>query len=105
MNISRCKAFDKWWKRNHHDVKAHTWLAKHAKRVIHNYNAPPEQFDHTNKLLKRFNLSEYKRFNAKSAEFLWRLTHPGNADRKLRLLATATFLQEKMDASGRKMGK
>ena len=72
---------------------------------MHNYNAPPEQFDHTLRVLKRFNLSTYKRFNAKDAEFLWRLTHPGSSLRNMKLLATAAFLQEKMDGAGRKMGK
>ena len=105
MNIDRIQKFDRWWAKNHHAVKAHTWLVKHTKRVMHNYNIAPEQFDHATKLLKRWNLSEFKRLNNKDAQFLWRLTHPSESKRKMRLLATAVFLQEKIEASGRKMGK
>lgn len=105
MNISRIQKFDRWWAKNHHNVRAHTWLTKHTKRVMHNYNIAPEQFDHATKLLKRWNLSEFKRLNNKDAQFLWRLTHPSESKRKMRLLATAVFLQEKIEASGRKMSK
>ena len=105
MNLDRLQKFDRWWAKNHHAVKAHTWLVKHTKRVMHNYNIAPEQFDHATKIIKRYNLSMYKRLNNKDAEFLWRLTHPSPGARHVRLLATAVFLQEKIEASGRKMGK
>jgi len=105
MNTTRLKAFRKWWKKNHHTVVAHHWLVKHSRRVMHNYNAPPEQFDHANKIMKRYNLSKYKRLNYEDAEFLWRLTHPTMNHRRERLLATAVFLQEKVEDSGRKFSK
>ena len=72
---------------------------------MHNYNIPPEQFDHTVKLIKRYNLSEYKRLNAKDAYFLWRLTHPSMNERRERLLATAIFFEEKRVAVDRKLSR
>ena len=105
MNIDRLLKFKQWWKRNHHSVNAHMWLTKHSKRLLFNYNTAPEQFDQAMSILKRFNLSEYKRLNKADAQFLWRLTHPTMNERRERLLATALFLQEKVESSGRKFSK
>lgn len=105
MNRDRLSKFKQWWKKNHHSINAHMWLTKHSKRVIHNYNVAPEQYSQAIKILKRFNLSEYKRLTRIDAEFLWRLTHPTLNARRERLLATAIFLQEKVESSGRKFGK
>lgn len=105
MNRDRLSKFKQWWKKNHHSVNAHVWLTKHSKRCVHNYNVAPEQYDHTIKILKRFNCSEYKRLRCEDAEFLWRLTHPSLSERRERLLSTAVFLQEKVEASGRKFSK
>lgn len=105
MNIQRINNFLRWWKKNHHNEKAHTWLTKHAKRVSHNYNIAPEQFDHTITIIKRYNCSEYRRLNKTDAKFLWRTTHPSINERRERLLSTAIFLQEKVEESGRKFSK
>lgn len=105
MNTVRLKAFRKWWKKNHHTKPSHYWLIKHSKRIMHNYNAPPEQFDHCCAIMKRYNLSEYKRLSYEDAEFLWRMTHPTMNQRRERLLATAVFLEEKRVESGRKFSK
>ena len=57
------------------------------------------------KIMKRFNLSEYKTLSAKDAEFLWRMTHPTINQRRERLLATAMFFEEKRKEIGRKFSK
>ena len=105
MNVERINNFLRWWKKNHHNHKAHHWLTKHSKRVVHNYNVAPEQFDHAITIIKRYNNSEYKRLTRTQAKFLWRLVHPSINERRERLLATAVFLQEKVAASGRKFSK
>jgi hypothetical protein len=105
MNSERNKNFKRWWKNNHHNLKAHHWLIKHSKRIMHNYNAPPEQFDHSCVIMKRYNLSEYKRLNYEDAAFLWRMTHPTMNHRRERLLSTAVFLEEKRKEVGRKFSK
>ena len=105
MNIDRLLKFKQWWKRNHHSVNAHMWLTKHSKRLLFNYNTAPEQFDQAMSILKRFNLSEYKRLNKADAQFLWRLTHPTMNERRERLLATALFLQEKVESNSKKVSK
>ena len=105
MNIDRLLKFNQWWKRNHHSVNAHMWLTKHSKRLLFNYNTAPEQFDQAMSILKRFNLSEYKRLNKADAQFLWRLTHPTMNERRERLLATALFLQEKVESNSKKVSK
>ena len=105
MNRDRLSKFKQWWKKNHHSINAHMWLTKHSKRLLFNYNTAPEQFDQAMSILKRFNLSEYKRLNKADAQFLWRLTHPTMNERRERLLATALFLQEKVESSGRKFSK
>ena len=81
------------------------WLTKHSKRLLFNYNTAPEQFDQAMSILKRFNLSEYKRLNKADAQFLWRLTHPTMNERRERLLATALFLQEKVESNSKKVSK
>jgi len=105
VNIPRKQGFKKWWNKNHHHVNSHMWLTKATARILHNYNTPPEAYSHSKTILKRFNLSAYKRLTKLDAEFLWRLTHPSTADRHLRLLATATFLQEKAELAKRKFSK
>lgn len=105
MNIERNKNFKRWWAKNHHTKPAHYWLIKHSKRIMHNYNIAPEQFDHTVKIMKRFNLSEHKRLNCDDANFLWRMTHPTLNQRRERLLATAMFFEEKRVAVDRKFSK
>jgi hypothetical protein len=94
MNTQRKNKFKKWWGFHHHDIKAHTWLVKHSKRCMHNYNIAPEQFDQAKNVMKRWNLSEYKRLNYEDAYFLWRLIHPTINHRRERLLATAAFFAE-----------
>ena len=72
---------------------------------MHNYNIPPEQFDHTNAVMKRYNLSEYKRLTCADAYFLWRMTHPTINQRRERLLATALFFEEKRQSVDRKLSR
>jgi len=105
MNIERNKSFNKWWNKNHHHVNSHMWLTKTTARIVHNYNTPPEAYSHAKTILKRFNLSQYKRLTKEDAGFLWRLTHPSLSERNMRLLATAAFLQEKADLVKRKFSK
>ena len=105
MNLDRKNRFKKWWKLNHHNVKAHTWLVKHSKRTMHNYNTAPEQYDQCCAVMKRWNLSEYKRLHSNDAEFLWRLTHPSMNQRRERLLATAVFFEEQRKSVNRKFSK
>ena len=105
MNKERNSNFQRWWDKNHHNKSGHHWLVKHSKRTMHNYNIPPEQFDHTNVVMKRYNLSEYKRLNKTDAYFLWRLTHPTMNQRRERLLATALFFEEKRVAVDRKLSR
>ncbi len=105
MNIQRIQNFLRWWKKAHHNPKAHYWLIKQSKRVMHNYNTPPEQYSHAQNICKRYNCSEYKRLTRTEAKFLWRMLHPSMNERRERLLATAVFLQEKVEASGRKFSK
>ena len=105
MNKDRLKHFNKWWKVNHHYTPAHTWLVKHSKRTMHNYNIAPEQFDHCRVVMKRYNLSEHKRLNKADAEFLWRLTHPTMNQRRERLLATAVFFEQQRKSVDRKFSK
>jgi hypothetical protein len=105
MNTERNNNFRRWWKKNHHTKPAHYWLIKHSKRTMHNYNIAPEQFDYTNKIMKRYNLSLYKRLSCEDALFLWRLTHPSMNQRRERLLATAVFFEEKRVAVNRKLSR
>tara|TARA_R110000744_G_scaffold38400_1_gene87924 strand:- start:2549 stop:2872 length:324 start_codon:yes stop_codon:yes gene_type:complete len=105
MNNERLDKFDRWWKKNHHNVSAHYWLTKHTRRVMHNYNSAPEQYDHVIKVLKRYNLGEYKRLNKANAEFLWRFIHPTISQRRERLLSSAVFFKEQAEAMNRKFSK
>jgi len=105
MNTERNNNFNRWWKVNHHTKPAHYWLIKHSKRCMHNYNIAPEQYDQTMKIMKRFNLSEYKRLSCDDARFLWRMTHPTINQRRERLLSTAMFFEEKRKEIGRKFSK
>tara|TARA_B110000459_G_C16257110_1_gene336106 strand:- start:270 stop:602 length:333 start_codon:yes stop_codon:yes gene_type:complete len=105
MNSQRLEKFNKWWKKSHHDTKSHYWLAKHSRRVSHNYHTPPEQYDHLCSIMKRYNLGEYKRFSKKDAEFLWRLIHPTMNHRREKLLSSALFFQEQAEAVKRKFSK
>tara|TARA_R110000824_G_scaffold228554_1_gene416294 strand:+ start:1138 stop:1455 length:318 start_codon:yes stop_codon:yes gene_type:complete len=105
MNMARITKFNKWWKKNHHHVNSHMWLMKNLNRIIHNYNNPPESYAHAKTILKRYNLSKYKRLTKEDALFAWRMLHPSANDRNLRLLATAAFLQTKADDAGRKFSK
>ena len=105
MNHVRLKNFRKWWKINHHHKPGHHWLIKHSQRIMHNYNISPEQFDHTRTVMKRYNLSKYKRLSNEDAEFLWRLTHPTMNQRRERLLATAIFFEEQRKSVDRKFSK
>ena len=105
MNTQRMHNFLRWWKKEHHNLKAHYWLIKQTKRVIHNYNVAPEQYTHAQNIMKRYNCGEYKRLNKTDAKFLWRTTHPSINERRERLLSTAIFLQEKVEESGRKFSK
>lgn len=105
MNRARIAKFEKWWNKTHHHTGSHMWLTKHTKRIIHNYNIAPEQYDHAVSILKRFNLSDYKRLKKEDAEFLWRTIHPSMNERRERLLATALFLQEKVEINNRKFSK
>jgi hypothetical protein len=105
MNIERITKFEKWWKKNHHNISGHVWITKNAKRLCHNYNIAPEQYTHAVNIIKRFNCSAYKRLSKKDAEFMWRLLHPTMNQRRERLLATALFLQEKAESAGRKFSK
>lgn len=97
MNYSRDTEFKKWWKLNHHHQPSHKWLVKHSKRCMHNYHIAPEQYDWCCSVMKRWNLSEYKRLSHADAKFLWRLTHPTMNARRERLLASATFFAENVD--------
>ena len=105
MNALRRTKFKKWWGKAHHDVKAHTWMVKHTKRCIHNYNVAPNQYDHAVKIMKRWNLSEFKRLSNEDAQFLWRLIHPTINERRERLLATAMYFEEQRLLVGRKFSK
>ena len=105
MNTERLNNFRRWWKKNHHKHTAHKWLVKHSKRTMHNYNIAPEQYDHCRVVMKRWNLSEYKRLNSRDAEFLWRLTHPTMNQRRERLLATALFFEQQRVEVDRKFSK
>jgi hypothetical protein len=105
MNTARYSLFRKWWKRNHHHQPGHKWLVKHSKRILHNYNIAPEQFDYCKSLHKRWNLSEYKRLNYTDAYFLWRLTHPSMNARRERLLATSIYFEEQRKLVDRKFSK
>jgi len=105
MNKNRLNNFKRWWSKNHHFKPAHYWLIKHSKRCMHNYNIPPEQFDHVVAVMKRYNLSKYKRLSNLDAQFLWRLTHPTINERRERLLATAIFFEEKSVSVNRKFSK
>jgi len=105
MNAGRKSKFEKWWGQNSHRTTGHTWLTKHARRVLHNYNAPPEQYSHTLTIIKRYNLSVYKRLSKTDAYFLWRLIHPSMSVRATILKSTADFLQTKVDATNRKFSK
>ena len=73
--------------------------------MIHNYNVAPEQYTHAQNIMKRYNCGEYNLLNKTDAKFLWRTTHPSINERRERLLSTAIFLQEKVEASGRKFSK
>ena len=95
---SRQAQFERWWKTNHKRKTAHKWLVKHTKRIMHDYNLPPECWDHCKTVLTRYNLSEYKRLHSADAAFLWRVTHPLQHEKVTRLLATAEFLREQINA-------
>mgnify|MGYP007073193790 CR=1 FL=1 len=91
----RIKQFSKWWKNNKTNRKASRWLTKHAQRCVHDYCMPPDVFDKTKAITKRYNLSEYKRLTRSEAWFLWRITYPLHTERVQRILATGAFLDEK----------
>jgi len=105
MNIERSNNFNRWWAKNHHTKPAHYWLIKHSKRIMHNYNIAPEQFDYTIKIMKRYNLSEHKRLSCDDAYFLWRMTHPTINQRRERLLSTAMYFEEQRKSVDRKFSK
>ena len=105
MNTERLNNFRRWWKKNHHKQTAHKWLVKHSKRTMHNYNIAPEQFDHCRVVMKRWNLSEFKRLNHKDAQFLWRLIHPTMNVRRQRLLSSAAYFQAAAEGINRKFSR
>ena len=92
MKRGRRIQFDNWWRRNHHNSKGHSWLAKHAKRVAYAYNIGPSAFDTITFICKRFFNSDFKRLNSKDAWTLWKLVHPLYRDRLARLTDTAEHL-------------
>jgi hypothetical protein len=86
--------FERWWRKNHTNKRAHHWLTKHTKRVMTDYNIAPEAWDQCKAILKRYNLSEYKRLHSGDALILWRITHPLPDEKYNRLLTTAMFFEE-----------
>ena len=88
------KNFNKWWRKNSHRQTGHHWLTKTANRILHEYAVPPEMFDECKRIIKRYNLSEYKRMNSTDAYTLWRLTHPDMDERIKRLASTAAFFAQ-----------
>ena len=85
------KNFDKWWKKNSHNQRGHHWMTKNAQRILHEYAVPPEMFQECKRIIKRYNLSEYKRMNSTDAYTLWRLIHPDMNERIQRLATTAAY--------------
>jgi len=105
MNLKRKEKFDKWWRQNHHRHSGHYWLTKNSRRILHNYNVPPEQYSHALSIIKRYNLSEYKRLTKADSYFLYKLIHPSMNTRTKLLQSTAEFLQERAEIVNRKFAK
>lgn len=101
---SRQKKFTQWWKKNSHNPRAHHWLTKHSQRVLHSYAVPPDMWDHSKNIIKRYNLSEFKRIKMEDAYTLWRLVHPLMDERIKRLELTAAHF-EAMEKNFRKTQK
>ena len=93
QKTDRRSAFARWWRKNHHRNKAHTWLAYNTRQVVFTHASPPEVFDHVQFISKRFFKSEHKTLSQNSAWFLWKISHPLHFERTARIATHAAFLQ------------
>ena len=89
------KNFERWWSKNSHRHAGHHWLIKQSQRTLHDYAVMPEMFTECKRIIKRYNLSEYRRLNSTDAYTLWRLTHPEMSERIQRLAVTAAHFAAK----------
>lgn len=103
--VKRKAQFEKWWRKAHNNKRAHHWLTKHTKRIMTDYNIAPECWDQCKTIIKRYNLSEYKRLHSADAWFLWRITHPLPDEKYHRILTTAMFLEEQRKLLKKERGK
>ena len=98
QRMERRNEFAAWWRKNRLHLKAHMWLAHHARNTIFSWAMHPNVFTHTQMITKRFFKSEYKRLGQSNAWYLYRITHPLHFERVARIKTHAAFLEAQVAA-------
>ncbi len=88
----RRRNFRKWWGKNHHKRKAHTWLCYHARNTVFTYAFTPEKFGVVQTITKRYFKSEFPRLRERDAWILWKMTHPTHNNRQKLLETHAHYM-------------